>query len=106
MAIEQPVGLRELDPGGYDLGLIAQPGTGQKIDLVGELKHAKRVLILIGPEGGWADPERAWAKQAGCRPWALGPHVLRIETAAAAAVAIVRYHSPRRIREAGDEGDP
>jgi 16S rRNA (uracil1498-N3)-methyltransferase len=45
--------------------------------------------ILIGPEGGWPDHEREAARQAGWTPISLGPTVLRTETAAAAALAVV-----------------
>jgi len=47
------------------------------------------VALLVGPEGGWTDPERRQALAAGWLPVSLGPQVLRSETAAAAAVAIV-----------------
>lgn len=40
--------------------------------------------ILVGPEGGWTDEERA-----GRRRVALGPHVLRAETAAMTAGALL-----------------
>jgi 16S rRNA (uracil1498-N3)-methyltransferase len=43
--------------------------------------------ILVGPEGGLTDPERAAALEAGYQPLSLGPHVLRFETAALAAAA-------------------
>jgi 16S rRNA (uracil1498-N3)-methyltransferase len=45
--------------------------------------------LLVGPEGGWTDEERASAARANWQPVSLGPQVLRAETAAAAAVAIV-----------------
>ena len=45
--------------------------------------------LLIGPEGGWSDAERQLAGAAAWRPVALGPLVLRAETAACAALAIV-----------------
>ena len=45
------------------------------------------VALLIGPEGGWSPKELAAAKKAGCQPVALGPRVLRTETAGLAAVA-------------------
>lgn len=48
------------------------------------------VLVLIGPEGGWTDPERATAHTANFLPWSLGPHTMRIATAAAAATALLR----------------
>jgi len=45
--------------------------------------------LLIGPEGGWTDPERRQAAAVGWQPVSLGPQVLRAETAVAAAIAIV-----------------
>lgn len=47
------------------------------------------VALLAGPEGGWIEEERSAALDAGWRPVSLGRHVLRAETAAAAALAIV-----------------
>jgi 16S rRNA (uracil1498-N3)-methyltransferase len=47
------------------------------------------VRLLAGPEGGWTDAERALARGAGWTPVSLGPTILRTETAALAALAIV-----------------
>jgi 16S rRNA (uracil1498-N3)-methyltransferase len=47
------------------------------------------VSLLVGPEGGWTDAERASAAQAGWRGISLGPQILRAETAAIAALAIL-----------------
>lgn len=45
--------------------------------------------VLIGPEGGFDDRERAWLlEQPAVRAVSLGPRILRAETAAAAALAI------------------
>ena len=49
--------------------------------------HAGRVLVLVGPEGGFTPEEIEAATAAGARRVALGRHVLRIETAAIAAAA-------------------
>jgi 16S rRNA (uracil1498-N3)-methyltransferase len=46
------------------------------------------VTVLVGPEGGLTEHERAAAKAAGYRPVRLGPHMLRFETAALAAAAL------------------
>ncbi|QDU83880.1 Ribosomal RNA small subunit methyltransferase E [Planctomycetes bacterium Pla163] len=43
--------------------------------------------LLVGPEGGWSPAEEALLEAAGTRSARLGPHVLRIETAAEAAAA-------------------
>jgi 16S rRNA (uracil1498-N3)-methyltransferase len=48
-----------------------------------------QVALLIGPEGGWIDAERHAAAHAGWMAVSLGPLVLRSETAATAALAIV-----------------
>jgi 16S rRNA (uracil1498-N3)-methyltransferase len=48
------------------------------------------VTLLIGPEGGLSDAERAAAYHAGYRGLRLGPRVLRTETAPLAALAILQ----------------
>lgn len=47
------------------------------------------VGLLTGPEGGWTEHERELAVTAGWQPVSLGPQILRAETAAMAAVAIL-----------------
>jgi 16S rRNA (uracil1498-N3)-methyltransferase len=47
------------------------------------------VTIVIGPEGGLEDQERAALRDAGFSPLALAAHTLRFETAALAAAAAV-----------------
>ncbi len=49
-----------------------------------------RVLLLIGPEGGLSAGERARAEAAGFTARALGPRVLRTETAALAGLAVLQ----------------
>ena len=46
-------------------------------------------LILIGPEGGFSEEELERANNSGAKSMSLGPAVLRVETAALAAAAIV-----------------
>jgi len=45
--------------------------------------------IAIGPEGGWAPEEEALFDANGWRAASLGPRILRAETAAIAALAVV-----------------
>lgn len=52
------------------------------------LQNAEEIVILIGPEGDLAEDERAACAAVGALPLRLGPHILRVETAAAAACAI------------------
>jgi 16S rRNA (uracil1498-N3)-methyltransferase len=51
----------------------------------GKAPSLDRPTVLIGPEGGWSDEERA----CGLPSMALGPHVLRAETAAMAATSLL-----------------
>lgn len=45
-------------------------------------------VLAIGPERGWSDRERTWLRDSGYAMAHLGDRVLRVETAAVAAVAI------------------
>ncbi len=49
-----------------------------------------RVAVLIGPEGGWTEDERAAFVKAGWTQVTLGPLILRAETAALAALAVIQ----------------
>jgi len=51
------------------------------------LPRPRRVLILVGPAGGWEDAEIERATAAGFQAAGLGPRILRAETAALAAVS-------------------
>ncbi len=58
-----------------------------------ELKTAAQKLVIIGPEGGFAPEEVARAQTHGVRTVSLGPQILRVETAAVAALALVQFLS-------------
>jgi 16S rRNA (uracil1498-N3)-methyltransferase len=48
-----------------------------------------QVALLVGPEGGWTDRERAECSAAGWSAVSLGGEILRAETAAVAGLAIL-----------------
>ncbi len=48
------------------------------------------IVLLIGPEGGWAPEEQRQAQKQGFLPLTLGPRILRAETAAIAALSILQ----------------
>ncbi len=56
------------------------------------------IAIVIGPEGGFSPSEREAFLAAGASPVRLGPHVLRIETAAVAAMAVAATLLARPLR--------
>jgi 16S rRNA (uracil1498-N3)-methyltransferase len=55
------------------------------------------VALLVGPEGGWTDRERATIAAGGWTPVSLGGLILRAETAAIAGLAIINagWSAPR-----------
>jgi len=59
--------------------------------LPGLLKSARRVLVIIGPEGGFSHAEAEAAQRAGAHMISLGPRILRTETAALVALALLNY---------------
>jgi len=59
----------------------------EAVEAAGE--EMPRIEIAIGPEGGWAPAEEALFDANGWRAATLGPRILRAETAAIAALAVV-----------------
>ncbi|MEZ6037721.1 MAG: RsmE family RNA methyltransferase [Planctomycetota bacterium] len=75
--------------------LLASPGAGAHVlldagapSLTG-LAPTAAVTLLVGPEGGFDDDERAAIAAAGFAARCCGPHTLRTETAAVVAAAVV-----------------
>jgi 16S rRNA (uracil1498-N3)-methyltransferase len=52
-------------------------------------RRVATAAVLLGPEGGWTDREREQAAAAGWTAVSLGPQILRAETAAVAALALL-----------------
>jgi len=76
----RPAAVLLLDPEA-ELGLAGWAAGNRGVD--------GPVTVLVGPEGGFTPAEReAWLSR-GAVPVRVGPHVLRIETAAEAAMAVL-----------------
>jgi 16S rRNA (uracil1498-N3)-methyltransferase len=71
-----------------DSDLILKPGAATPLSSLAA--PVTKVCLLIGPEGGFSDTEYEDAKIAGFAAVALGPRVLRTETAALTAIAVVQ----------------
>ena len=56
-----------------------------------DLAGARNVLVVIGPEGGFAAEEVARARDAGARTISLGRRILRTETAALVVLSALLY---------------
>jgi 16S rRNA (uracil1498-N3)-methyltransferase len=68
--------------------LLLSPGAALRLDDV--QPPVTQVTVLIGPEGGLSESEEELARAAGFTPVRLGPRVLRTETAALAALALLQ----------------
>jgi 16S rRNA (uracil1498-N3)-methyltransferase len=56
-----------------------------------EAGHPQRLLLLVGPEGGFAPVEARAAEAAGARLVGLGPRILRAESAGLVGLALCQY---------------
>ncbi|MEW6217947.1 MAG: RsmE family RNA methyltransferase [Thermodesulfobacteriota bacterium] len=76
---------------GRGLGLALHESAGE--DLAAFLARSAPpadLLCLVGPEGGWDPEDMGDIRAAGLVPVRLGPRILRAETAALAAAAILQ----------------
>ena len=55
--------------------------------------QGKRLILLVGPEGGFTLDEAQEVQESGGRAVTLGPRILRAETAAVAAVTVAQYEN-------------
>lgn len=80
----------------YDTVLLpweAVEPTALRTRLGALVAAAARVLVIIGPEGGFSHDEAEAAIAAGATPIALGPRILRTETAGLIALTAVLYET-------------
>lgn len=75
----------------YDLAVIPHLGAGNKglKDVISNFK-GKSIIVFIGPEGDFSAAEINRAKGNGCIPVSLGEFILKVDTAAIAAVSFLR----------------
>ncbi len=77
--------------------LLVEPGaatasaTAARMGALGSDSRPASAALAIGPEGGWTTGEIHAAEQAGFRLLTLGRRTLRAETAAVAALAVLRF---------------
>ncbi len=90
-SIESPIELAEGLRHAADYRYVLEEAGAQPIlsVLPDSRQQGDRVAFLVGPEGGWTDRERAAIANAGWTAVSLGRGVLRAETAAIAALAIL-----------------
>ena len=67
--------------------LVAHPDTELHLHQAGREINSQRVLLAIGPEGGWVDFEIDKFHEQGLIPFTMGPRILRMDTAVPALLA-------------------
>ena len=87
--LEEPIALADVDPGTARPILLDEDPAAPP--LLRALHDApQEAAILVGPEGGWTDRERAFLRASKWEAVSLGPLILKAETAAIAALAILQ----------------
>jgi 16S rRNA (uracil1498-N3)-methyltransferase len=72
-------------------GMLAERSSGPSLATMPlPQDHRHSIVLLVGPEGGWAPDEQLFAQEQGFLPLTLGPRILRAETAAIAALSILQ----------------
>lgn len=81
----------------YDAIIIAYEESAKQGEhsglatVVHALEHGQRLLVIVGPEGGFDEEEVAAWMNHGARPCAFGPRILRTETAPLYVLAALSY---------------
>ncbi len=76
-----------------DLAFLFTPGARRSLEEIPASAYPPppRCLVLVGPEGGLAPEEEDLARRKGLVPVGTGPRILRAETAAILATALVQF---------------
>lgn len=82
-----------LQPGAETLKIIPYEGEASRTlrELDGGASFPNRILLLVGPEGGFLGDEVNQAEANGFIPVSLGPRIVRSETAALALIALCQF---------------
>ena len=89
--------LKSIDFSEYDYKILCYEESARNNELlafksiISNLKENDKVAILIGPEGGIDSFELDYLKEKGFIPCALGPRILRTETAPLYALSAISY---------------
>ena len=87
--VDRPADCINLFPWEEEREQALRPALLEAVASRGGLAHVREVRIFIGPEGGFSTVEAALARRHGALIVTLGPRILRAETAAIVAAALV-----------------
>lgn len=99
-AVEEPVTLKQLRSSFHEFDAImmayeedAKSGEATNFyQFLNQLESNAKVLVIIGPEGGFSENEVNVFTHAGAVSCGLGPRILRTETAPLYILAAISYH--------------
>lgn len=73
-------------------GIIFWEQGGEKLSaVINKLSRTDKIILLIGPEGGFSEKEALIASGKGFLTATLGSRILRAETASIAAVSVIQF---------------
>lgn len=91
------IDLKKIDFSLYDHKIlcyeeVAKNGEASNFkNIVKNIKPNEKIAIIVGPEGGIDENEASYLKSIGFIPSALGPRILRTETAGLYALSAISY---------------
>ena len=110
MNVSEPLAMRDLYERMAEYDLVLFPWEAAAPEPLGQhlpalVAGANRILVVVGPEGGFSHAEAEAARAAGAELVSLGRTILRTETAALVTVAILGYELDRRVQVPKDYSD-
>jgi RsmE family RNA methyltransferase len=75
-------------PSPSTIRIVAHPGPGATLSATVNAADAPRLLLALGPEGGWTDFELRLLESHGFAPISMGNRTLRSDTACVALLAL------------------
>lgn len=71
----------------YPSQVVAHPEAQKKLADIVNIPLTNRTLLAVGPEGGWVDFEINKFEEQGFQTFAMGPRILKVDTAVSALLA-------------------
>jgi len=75
----------------YDVKIAFWEKSTQRLDNLKMTGTMNKIIILIGPEGGFSKTEIRMAKEKGFSAYSLGPRILRAETASISSCTLIQH---------------
>ena len=91
--IYKPINIKEMVKIDSDFKFVAS--TKSNIELVSNYlnnnKNIKKIMVVIGPEGGFSEEEESFLNDNGFTSISFGKRIMRVETAAIYIASVVSY---------------